>query len=839
MHDYIRFGIVSMQDRVRLFKLVQIVKSVQDEGMYCKHDNGSTYLQRNPYQYQAQRVGQQVQNQGQRDIQKSPKGHIERKTHSRIVEENSSKAPKPHPPKTSSQSSNQVEYRPGTGSPIFKCRKVLTFSDSDSEDEPKPQIKNVKNIRKTHAKQSEPFKPNEGAKPKEPDSLPARQKHATLTTAKPHHQNLQTKQKQNSSQGISSTKLTHLVENKAANLRQMFLMKSQKNTQNENENRKQMNSEFTRTKDTDLSRPAGLENTMQKVISENSRSGPSESAIQNETMSLRDLFQRKAQRSLQNDRTEQNYKGNLHASQPPGRENLHASQLPGRENLHASHLPGRENLHASQLPGRENLHASQLPDRENLHASQLPGRENLHASQLPGRENVMASQLPGRENVMASQLPGRENLHASQLPGRENLHASQLSGRENLHASHLPGKEIVYMSQLPGKENVYMSQLAGKENVERENRQQSRSRDQESDRFRSESAQGKSESTSQKGKVVSHSSSGLSSDLDGRRSATSSGPESDSGISSKISRDHSLEKVLDHKNVISNSPRCFFVDFDTVGTLNSSNERGTSAANSSAEGAKSKSQTPRHFYIEIDPPRTIRSPKQDKVVHEQSEKAANQTKSSDKEKHEETNSQGKSKDTHDAEVQIGPGNVTTITCDQRRTEQGVIIANKGSLMNRNTQVDNVITIGPKPEPTAFFIAQHPALKQSSSALFKDNKSQENHAYFPAFSPPKEQTPKPPHIERIVHNSDYDYGVPGKTNQRKNSQGTPRSQARKDKIQVCVRKRPLTKRETKRQELDIVKVEREDVIVVEEAKVAIDLSKYIQQVSCSMQMIFIV
>lgn len=740
MHDYIRFGIVSMQDRVRLFKLVQIVKSVQDEGMYCKHDNGSTYLQRNPYQYQAQRVGQQVQNQGQRDIQKSPKGHIERKTHSRIVEENSSKAPKPHPPKTSSQSSNQVEYRPGTGSPIFKCRKVLTFSDSDSEDEPKPQIKNVKNIRKTHAKQSEPFKPNEGAKPKEPDSLPARQKHATLTTAKPHHQNLQTKQKQNSSQGISSTKLTHLVENKAANLRQMFLMKSQKNTQNENENRKQMNSEFTRTKDTDLSRPAGLENTMQKVISENSRSGPSESAIQNETMSLRDLFQRKAQRSLQNDRTEQNYKGNLHASQPPGRENLHASQLPGRENLHASHLPG---------------------------------------------------------------------------------------------------KEIVYMSQLPGKENVYMSQLAGKENVERENRQQSRSRDQESDRFRSESAQGKSESTSQKGKVVSHSSSGLSSDLDGRRSATSSGPESDSGISSKISRDHSLEKVLDHKNVISNSPRCFFVDFDTVGTLNSSNERGTSAANSSAEGAKSKSQTPRHFYIEIDPPRTIRSPKQDKVVHEQSEKAANQTKSSDKEKHEETNSQGKSKNTHDAEVQIGPGNVTTITCDQRRTEQGVIIANKGSLMNRNTQVDNVITIGPKPEPTAFFIAQHPALKQSSSALFKDNKSQENHAYFPAFSPPKEQTPKPPHIERIVHNSDYDYGVPGKTNQRKNSQGTPRSQARKDKIQVCVRKRPLTKRETKRQELDIVKVEREDVIVVEEAKVAIDLSKYIQQVSCSMQMIFIV
>ena len=49
------------------------------------------------------------------------------------------------------------------------------------------------------------------------------------------------------------------------------------------------------------------------------------------------------------------------------------------------------------------------------------------------------------------------------------------------------------------------------------------------------------------------------------------------------------------------------------------------------------------------------------------------------------------------------------------------------------------------------------------------------------------------------------------------------------FQVCVRKRPLTRREQKRQEVDVVNVDGADTIVVDETKVAIDLAKYIQQV----------
>ena len=51
----------------------------------------------------------------------------------------------------------------------------------------------------------------------------------------------------------------------------------------------------------------------------------------------------------------------------------------------------------------------------------------------------------------------------------------------------------------------------------------------------------------------------------------------------------------------------------------------------------------------------------------------------------------------------------------------------------------------------------------------------------------------------------------------------------DKIRVCVRKRPRTTRELKRNEADVVKICGRQTVVVEELKVAVDLTKFIQQV----------
>jgi len=52
----------------------------------------------------------------------------------------------------------------------------------------------------------------------------------------------------------------------------------------------------------------------------------------------------------------------------------------------------------------------------------------------------------------------------------------------------------------------------------------------------------------------------------------------------------------------------------------------------------------------------------------------------------------------------------------------------------------------------------------------------------------------------------------------------------DKIHVCVRKRPRTVCEMKHHEADIVRIRGQQTVVVEELRVAVDLTKYIQQVS---------
>ena len=132
-------------------------------------------------------------------------------------------------------------------------------------------------------------------------------------------------------------------------------------------------------------------------------------------------------------------------------------------------------------------------------------------------------------------------------------------------------------------------------------------------------------------------------------------------------------------------------------------------------------------------------------------------------------------------------------------------------------------------------------QQPASALFVDAfglKDGTESAYFPQFQPPPKSEPR---VETIVHTSAYNYGVPGlhaspkasssKATMSPGRKGKKESFARnrEERIRVCVRKRPPLKKELKRQEADVVTVQDEDTIVVEESKVTIDLSKYIQQV----------
>ena len=131
------------------------------------------------------------------------------------------------------------------------------------------------------------------------------------------------------------------------------------------------------------------------------------------------------------------------------------------------------------------------------------------------------------------------------------------------------------------------------------------------------------------------------------------------------------------------------------------------------------------------------------------------------------------------------------------------------------------------------------------AFFVDGIAHKDHAYFPQIQPPKKFATR---VETVVHNSEYNYGIPGLVSSPKNSEAksgvvnftssdrkvTSRKPSgvarnRDERIRVCVRKRPLLKKESKRQETDVVTVQNPDVVVVEESKVTIDLSKYVQKV----------
>ncbi|XP_035665945.1 kinesin-like protein KIF24 [Branchiostoma floridae] len=97
---------------------------------------------------------------------------------------------------------------------------------------------------------------------------------------------------------------------------------------------------------------------------------------------------------------------------------------------------------------------------------------------------------------------------------------------------------------------------------------------------------------------------------------------------------------------------------------------------------------------------------------------------------------------------------------------------------------------------------------------------------PSFTPPR---PRQPYTEKVHHGAGYDYGVPqshARSPRRTLSYGDDCGGG--DKIRVCVRKRPMNKREKKAGQADIVQVQGKKAVLVNEAKVAVDLTKYTQQ-----------
>ena len=155
MHDYAALGVVSMEDRVRLYQLVQIMRSVQHDG-----NNGDTLermtLSKNKNQSAA------ISANVERNTNGNNRLNVTSEVEVRVcVPEGSECAPERGGPMATLQSqglvdalrrsigggrggfataaedgvSSTVAFRKGSDSPLFHCRKTLTFSGSDTEED--------------------------------------------------------------------------------------------------------------------------------------------------------------------------------------------------------------------------------------------------------------------------------------------------------------------------------------------------------------------------------------------------------------------------------------------------------------------------------------------------------------------------------------------------------------------------------------------------------------------------------------------------------------------------------------------------------------------------------
>uniref|UniRef100_A0A674J1C3 Kinesin-like protein KIF24 n=1 Tax=Terrapene triunguis TaxID=2587831 RepID=A0A674J1C3_9SAUR len=85
----------------------------------------------------------------------------------------------------------------------------------------------------------------------------------------------------------------------------------------------------------------------------------------------------------------------------------------------------------------------------------------------------------------------------------------------------------------------------------------------------------------------------------------------------------------------------------------------------------------------------------------------------------------------------------------------------------------------------------------------------------------------PIIQRVTHISGYNYGLPHSCI-RSSTAEKEMPWTETDKIRVCVRKRPLGLREERRGEVNIIRVEDKETLLLHEKKEAVDLTQYILQ-----------
>uniref|UniRef100_A0A8C5Z6N7 Kinesin family member 24 n=1 Tax=Marmota marmota marmota TaxID=9994 RepID=A0A8C5Z6N7_MARMA len=86
----------------------------------------------------------------------------------------------------------------------------------------------------------------------------------------------------------------------------------------------------------------------------------------------------------------------------------------------------------------------------------------------------------------------------------------------------------------------------------------------------------------------------------------------------------------------------------------------------------------------------------------------------------------------------------------------------------------------------------------------------------------------PVIQRVSHVSGYNYGIP-RSYIRQNTLEKENPWTEVEKIRVCVRKRPLSIKEVRRGEINIIIVEDKETLLVHEKKEALDLTQYVLQV----------
>ena len=169
MQEYPKYGVVSMEDRLKLFKLIQIVKSVQSEGLICHHGRHSHSKQRQPVNARTESVQTKQTNMNKvatanqlvcrRVLPQAPKhtaqqdAPLKRSSSMRMIRQPgaplrrsaSMRYPNVPAPRRSS-SATRVEYKANSDSPIFHCRKHLKFTDSDLESDEEDLAKLISNL---------------------------------------------------------------------------------------------------------------------------------------------------------------------------------------------------------------------------------------------------------------------------------------------------------------------------------------------------------------------------------------------------------------------------------------------------------------------------------------------------------------------------------------------------------------------------------------------------------------------------------------------------------------------------------------------------------------------